>query len=59
MPVAIDLARCDGCCGCIAVCPNAVLGLREGKAAVFNGRNCLHCGDCEVACPKGAVRLKG
>jgi Ni,Fe-hydrogenase III small subunit/Pyruvate/2-oxoacid:ferredoxin oxidoreductase delta subunit len=44
-------ASCDACAG---LCPVGALARREGKMSIDLGR-CLFCGDCERACPKGAI----
>jgi Ni,Fe-hydrogenase III small subunit/NAD-dependent dihydropyrimidine dehydrogenase PreA subunit len=55
LPV-LDPAKCDdGCRSCVGACPTGALYLDGGRLALDLGR-CLFCGECEKACPAGAVR---
>jgi NAD-dependent dihydropyrimidine dehydrogenase PreA subunit len=57
MPPEIDLDFCIGCGICVAVCPQNILGLKEGRATVLNPNNCTICGKCLKECPARAVTL--
>ena len=64
MKPEIDLEKCIGCGGCVAVCPLTpkVIELREvegkGKKAVaVHPETCDGGGACVHACPTGAFRL--
>lgn len=50
LPV-VDLASCDRCDRCTAVCPTGAMTLVPSGVAVDAGR-CLFCGACADACPK-------
>ncbi len=53
----IDVAACaGGCRECVATCPTQALALRDGRLRLDLGR-CLFCGECEAACPGGAIRF--
>jgi len=53
MPVTIDLDRCDGNGECVKACAFAAIGVRDGKAVVFD--NCTDCGACVHACGPKAI----
>ncbi|HEX9306463.1 MAG TPA: 4Fe-4S dicluster domain-containing protein [Anaeromyxobacter sp.] len=56
----VDPTRCgDGCAACADACPTeAIVDAGKATMAIDLGR-CLFCGDCETACPAGAVRFTG
>ena len=62
MPVTlhprIDIASCIGCGSCVQVCPESVLGIVDGHAAVINGMHCVGHSLCMEACPVGAITLQ-
>ena len=47
-------AKCDGCGICLSVCPQQGIEL-TGKQAHIRQEHCLHCGQCQLHCPKQAV----
>jgi NAD-dependent dihydropyrimidine dehydrogenase PreA subunit len=54
---AIDAHLCDGCGKCLAACASNALGLSAGKAILARPDQCRYDGNCELACPKGAIRV--
>lgn len=62
MPVTlhprIELSSCIGCGSCVQVCPESVLGIAEGHAAVVNGMHCVGHALCAEACPVGAITMQ-
>ncbi len=53
----IDVTRCIGCGSCVLACPEDVLEVVWGKAAVVNGIRCVGHGHCEKICPVGAIEV--
>jgi thioredoxin reductase (NADPH) len=53
----IDVLRCIGCASCVRVCPENVLGIIEGRAAIINGTRCIGHALCAEACPVGAITM--
>jgi putative YpdA family bacillithiol system oxidoreductase len=53
----IDLLACIGCASCVRVCPEGVLGILDGRAAVVSGLRCIGHGLCEEVCPVGGITL--
>lgn len=53
-----DMKKCVGCGGCVAVCPQKAVTLRDGKAAV-DRTLCRGCGKCVDVCPVGANAMSG
>ncbi|MGI6368607.1 MAG: DUF362 domain-containing protein [Anaerolineae bacterium] len=49
--------RCRGCALCIDVCAQGVFAVAAGKAQFHAPQRCIYCGECELACPEGAVEL--
>jgi len=45
---------CEGRMKCMRVCPTQAIRFREGKARIIRER-CIDCGECIVACPRGAI----
>ncbi len=54
----IDLDKCIGCSSCVQICPDDVLGMVHGRAAIISGVKCVGHGLCEEVCPVGAITLK-
>lgn len=53
----VDPERCIGSGGCVAVCPEQVLGLRHGQAVALAPAACIGHGLCERTCPTEAIQL--
>lgn len=54
----INLLDCIGCGSCVKVCPENVLGIVNGRAAVVNGLQCVGHALCADVCPVGAITLR-
>ncbi|MGB2869051.1 MAG: NAD(P)-binding domain-containing protein [Bacteroidota bacterium] len=54
----INLLDCIGCGSCVKVCPEDVLGIVNGRAAVVNGLRCVGHALCADVCPVGAITLR-
>ena len=55
--VAFDENLCTGCGKCVRVCPTLDLSLVEEIPVHREDSRCIHCTNCLVACPAGAVLL--
>jgi thioredoxin reductase/NAD-dependent dihydropyrimidine dehydrogenase PreA subunit len=53
----VDPERCMGSGFCIEVCPEGVLGIRDGQAVAIAAARCIGHGLCERSCPAEAIRL--
>jgi thioredoxin reductase (NADPH) len=53
----IDLLNCIGCGSCVEVCPEQVLGLVDGHAAIIHGSRCVGHALCEAVCPVSAITM--
>jgi thioredoxin reductase/NAD-dependent dihydropyrimidine dehydrogenase PreA subunit len=53
----VDTERCIGIGNCMSVCPEGVLGLRDGQAVAVTPALCIGHGLCERACPVDAITL--
>ncbi len=53
----IDLLTCIGCGSCVQICPEHVLSLVGGHAAITNGSHCVGHALCEAACPVSAITM--
>ncbi len=53
----IDVLTCIGCASCVKVCPENVLGIVQGRAAIINGLRCVGHSLCAEVCPVGAITL--
>lgn len=51
----IDDRLCDGCEACVAACSPEALAIVGKKAIIVSQEGCDYCGDCETACPTGAI----
>ncbi len=53
----IDVANCIGCGNCVKVCPENVLGIVDGRAAIIHGLKCVGHALCADVCPVQAITL--
>ncbi len=53
----IDLANCIGCGSCVSICPENVLGIVNGRAAIIHGLKCVGHAVCAEVCPVHAITL--
>lgn len=53
----IDVLTCIGCASCVKVCPENVLGIVQGRAAIVSGLKCVGHSLCAEVCPVGAITL--
>ena len=53
----VDLAKCNGDGACKDVCPVDVYEMKDGKAFVAQGDECLGCESCVEACEFDAITL--
>jgi thioredoxin reductase (NADPH) len=53
----IDLSNCIGCGSCVSVCPENVLGIVDGRAAIISGLKCVGHALCAEVCPVQAITL--
>lgn len=53
----IDISHCIGCGACVDVCPEDVLAVIAGKAAIVSPAKCIGHGLCAEACPVGAIEI--
>ena len=53
----IDPAVCIGCGGCVAACPEKVLGIVGGLAVAVQGNRCVGIAACAKACPVQAIEI--
>jgi formate hydrogenlyase subunit 6/NADH:ubiquinone oxidoreductase subunit I len=53
----INSDGCIGCELCLRACPNQVLGMVNGVAAIVNPEACTYSGVCQEICPTEAINL--
>lgn len=53
----IDILTCIGCGSCVHACPEDVLGIVQGRAAIVNSMRCVGHALCAEVCPVGAVTM--
>jgi thioredoxin reductase (NADPH) len=54
----IDVATCIGCASCVRICPEDVLGIVGGHAAIVSGTKCIGHALCADVCPVGAITMQ-
>lgn len=59
--ITIDRELCTGCAGCVEVCNDFSLTIKDNKAAISDNPafGCVGCGHCMAICPSGAIRING
>lgn len=58
MSVKINKSICTGCGLCIRICPGDLLFRDvDGKAEIYDARNCWDCASCVKECPKQAIEM--
>lgn len=57
----VNASTCIGCGKCVAVCPDEVFLLKNGKATPGSGvfLGCIACGHCVAACPTSSIAVHG
>ncbi len=55
--IKTDKKLCLRCSGCVGVCPQTALTLRE-HGIECSGEKCIRCGICIKLCPVGALSLE-
>ncbi len=55
--VRVDTGKCDGCGGCVEVCPPRILTPSDGKVAVREVERCIMCRACEKECRRKAIAV--
>ena len=53
--IKFDMEKCVGCLKCVSVCPFTVLGEKDGRPQLREGKACLKCMHCAAACPQNAI----
>jgi len=54
----INYKKCQGCGGCVSVCPKLALRTSDGKV-VYNSKECLLCSNCVKVCPVNVFNMEG
>ncbi|MGB9703096.1 MAG: 4Fe-4S dicluster domain-containing protein [Candidatus Micrarchaeia archaeon] len=57
MKIIIDSKKCIGCGTCVAVCPNQVFEMKNGKSVAVHSEKCVLCQACIMNCPVGAIKI--
>src|SRR3972149_2400946 len=56
MALLIDIEKCIGCGGCVAICPYGALSLVDDKVVLGDG--CTLCGSCVPTCAYDALAIE-
>ena len=54
----LDVARCNGCGSCVAVCPRGVFAIADGRASLADRGACIECGACALNCVPEAISVE-
>jgi ferredoxin len=54
----LDVARCNGCGMCVAVCPRGVFAVADGRASLADRGACIECGACALNCVPEAIGVE-
>jgi ferredoxin len=54
----LDERLCTGCGVCETVCPQAVLAMVDGLAAIRDRDACMECGACALNCETEAISVR-
>lgn len=54
----INVTTCIGCASCVKVCPEGVLGIVGGHAAIISATKCVGHSLCADVCPVGAITMQ-
>jgi len=54
----LDPRLCSGCGVCTTVCPQGVLTLVDGFAAIHDRDACMECGACATNCEMEAITVR-
>jgi ferredoxin len=57
MKIIVDTDKCIGCGTCVAVCPNSVYEIKNGKSNPAHPEKCVLCQACIMNCPVGAITI--
>ena len=56
--LTLDVAKCNGCRMCVAVCPHSVFTIVEKRARIVDADGCMECGACALNCPEEALAVR-
>ncbi|MFH1420472.1 MAG: 4Fe-4S binding protein [Candidatus Aenigmatarchaeota archaeon] len=56
MAIEVNPSKCIQCAGCVGVCPNDALQLKD--KILCDEKKCTSCNICVNFCPAGALKIK-